>query len=275
MFSRLINFICLFLFTFHQSSTTSNLNREIDSPNLKKMLGEIISLRKSDGKIEIPAHIKHIKLDIGLSYSAPMSQYWLSHEDDLFVFGFEPNPASINSILAGAKKQLEMHGTPLEKKYIGKSFFLIPCALGLSSNSMIKFYVTQNDCGCSSIYQPTSFPIERIIEVPIFSLSSFFDLFPFDSHPVIDYIKIDAQGSDLDIVKSAGHYLAERVVYITLEAENGYYKNTVNSEQDIDNYMQSIGFIRYLSPHTADPTYFNPHYADYAKSNHIQIYQKG
>ena len=230
------------------------------------MVGEVISLRPSDGKIDIPAHIKHIKFDIGLSYSAPMSQSWLSHEADLLVFGFEPNPPSVSSIL---------QGTYLEKRFIGEKFFLIPCALGLSNNTMIKFFVTGNDCGCSSIYFPKDFPIERIIEVPIFSLSAFFDLFPFDTHPIIDYIKIDAQGADLDIVKSAGNYLKERVIYITIEAENRQYEGTVNSVQDIDDYMCSIGFIRYVSPNTSDPTYFNPRYSDYIKDHPIKIYQNG
>ena len=241
-------------------------------PDLKTIVHKVIPIGL-DGKIQIPADIKHIKLDIGLSYSAPMSQYWLSHEDDLLVFGFEPNPASVTSILQGATKRHKLHGSPLEKKYIGKSFFLIPCALGLSNNKTVKFFVTDN-CGCSSVYVPKTFSIECVIEVSIFSLSDFFDLFPFDSHPVIDYIKIDAQGSDLDIVKSAGHYLAERVIYITLEPENTEYEGTVNSHHDIDCYMQSIGFIPHRSPNTDDPTYFNPRYTEYVKSHDIKIYQK-
>lgn len=243
------------------------------SEDFKTMLQKVVPMRV-DGKIEIPTHIKHIKLDIGLSYSAPMSQYWLTHENDLLVFGFEPNPASGHSIMQGATKRHESHGEPLETRFIGKNFFLIPCALGLSTNAMIPFYVT-NDCGCSSVYFPKDFGIEQIIDVPIFSLADFFDLFPFDLHPVIDYIKIDAQGSDLDIVKSAGKYLEERVVYITLEAEDCQYENTVNSCQAINNYMQSIGFIKYSSPSTVDPTYFNPRFAKYIKENNVLIYQKG
>ncbi len=273
MFFRLVNFSCLVFVAVTLLGVTKSSGAHV-SQDLKAIVREVISLRESDGKIKISPHVKHIKLDIGLSYSAPMSQYWLSHEDDLFVFGFEPNPACVTSIFQGAMKRHVSHGDPLKKKFIGKSFFLIPCALGLSSNTMIKFIVTK-DCGCSSIYVPKSFEIERIIDVPIFLLSNFFDLFPFDTHPVIDYIKIDAQGSDLDIVKSAGHYLAEKVIYITIEAENSQYENTVNSSQDIDNYMRSIGFIRHKSSHTSDPTYFNPRYSEYIKNHNVQIYQKG
>lgn len=273
MFSRFINFIYIILFSSYLLVATE-LRNDTQPQDLKTLVGKIIPLRH-DGKIEIPSHIKHVKLDIGLSYSAPMSQQWLTCEKDLMIFGFEPNPASVASILQGATKKYESHGDTLEKKFIGTNFFLIPCALGLSNDTMIKFFVTSKDCGCSSIYQPKDFEIERIINVPIFSLASFFDLFPFDTHSVIDYIKIDAQGADLDIVKSAGHYLEERVIYITIEAENSQYENTVNSSQDIDNYMKNLGFIRYNCPNTSDPTYFNPRFSDYVKNHNVQIYQKG
>lgn len=235
--------------------------------NLKTMVSSIIPLR-ADGKINIPPHVKHVKLDIGLSSSAPMSQQWLTHEDDLLVFGFEPNPNAVRRVLSGKE---------FNKDFIGKSFFLIPCALGLSKDIMIKFFVTSGDEGCSSIYTPkhSIHHVAKIIDVPIFSLAKFFDLFPFDSHPVIDYIKIDAQGADLDIAKSAGNYLKEKVIYITLEAENAQYANTENSEQEIERYMQSIGFIRQESVNTSDPTYFNTRYSSYIKTHTIKIYQKG
>ncbi len=95
-----------------------------------------------------------------------------------------------------------------------------------------------------------------------------------DTHPVIDYIKIDAQGADLDIVKSAGNYLTEHVVYITLEAEDVHYANTVNSAYDIQQYMLSIGFVPHRSSQVSDPTYFNPRFAEYIRQHTVLIYQK-
>lgn len=229
---------------------------------------------RDDGKIFIAEEFKHVKIDVGLSYNAPMSQNWLSHEEALVVFGFEPNPAAVDSILHGAKKRHPAHGEPLDTKYIGKSFFLVPCALGLQSEATIPFYVTKEDCGCSSAYVPKIFEVEKVIQVPIFRLSDFFDLFPFDTHPIIEYIKIDAQGSDLDIVKSAGDYLTRHVLYITLEPENWQYQGTENSGHAIDAYMVSIGFTRVQLAETQDPTYLNNQLANYAKENPIRIYQR-
>jgi len=270
----------VFLLMFLEISLESHLNAEIfpiefsANSDLRQFIPEGISLR-TDGKFYIPSSIQHIKLDIGLSYSAPMSQNWLSNEENLMVFGFEPNPMAVNSILTGAVKRHPSHGTPLEINYIGNSFFLIPCALGNLDSNTVQLYVTKEDCGCSSIYYPKSFEIESTINIPIFKLSDFFDLFPFDTHPIIEYIKIDAQGSDLDIAKSAGNYLKERVVYITIEAENSQYENTNNSTQEIDDFMRDSGFVKYHSESTQDPTYINSKFIEYAKNHKIKIFQHG
>lgn len=266
-----IKYYILLFFTLLLLFTSNNNCSE----NLKAIIEKNVPFR-TDGKISIPHSIQHVRIDIGLSYSAPMSQHWLSHhsEKNLLVFGFEPNPSCVESICSGAQKWHPSHGTPLNKEYIGSQFFVIPCALGIEHNQSAKFYVTQ-DCGCSSLYAPKIITLEKTITVPIFTLANFFDLFPFDTHPIIDYIKIDAQGADLDIVKGAAHYLSERVVYVTLEAEDFHYDNTTNSVSAIEEFMIQNGFIRYNSSNTEDPTYFNPRFLDYTKETQIQIYQKG
>ena len=218
-----------------------------------------------NGKLILPLNIEHIKFDIGLSYSAPQSQKWLSKENNLIVFGFEPHPDSINSIKNGAIKRHFNHGEPLDIKYIDNNFFLIPCALGLK-NSYVNLYSTKNDVGCSSIFEPNWFNINDIFSVPCFTLKSFFDLFPFEDYPLIEYIKIDAQGSDLNIIKSGEEYIKNNVSIVTLEAENTQYKNTSNSEIEINNYMESIGFEKIKTIKTCDPTFVNK------KFKHLDIY---
>lgn len=218
-------------------------------------------IRISNGKIVIPENTKHIKIDIGLSYSAPHSQVWLEKEEDLCVFGFEPHPESINSILSGAVKRHPSHGKPLETKYIDNGFNLIPCALSSFSNN-IKLYSTPQDIGCSSIFEPINTIVNKIYEVPCFTLVDFFEIFPFDDFPIIEYIKIDAQGSDLDIIKGGKDYISKYVVIITIEPENDCYKNTVNSFDDIVKYMTSINFSLIETTQAKDPTFVNNHFLD-------------
>jgi FkbM family methyltransferase len=238
----------------------------------------LMEILKSNGipfngdKIKIDPSFKHIKLDIGLSYNAPQTQNWLQNESDLLVFGFEPNPSSVESIKSPENhKTHPSHGEVLEQKYIGTSAFIIPIALG-SQNSSLNFYVTQDDPGTSSLYEPKTFAIKEIIEVPVFQLSAFFDLLPFETINFIEYIKIDAQGSDLQIVQSGKDYIQEKVVYITVEAESEQYLGSdYNNETNISEYMNSIGFKKIYHPNTTDPTYVNLRFIE--ESKHIYINQ--
>ena len=102
-------------------------------------------------------------------------------------------------------------------------------------------------------------------DVQVFSLSDFFEFLPLDTHTLnyIDYIKIDVQGLDFKVLKSAKHYLSDYVVYVTAEPESQQYHdaedNTINSMIE---YMSSIGFVYFIHPNTADPTFLNTKFQD-------------
>jgi FkbM family methyltransferase len=224
---------------------------------------------------ELPENITHVKLDIGLSYNAPQSQVWLEREPNLVVFGFEPNPEAVNSILSGnIRKKEEYHGEPIHSKYINHRFFLFPVCLSNVETPMTKvFYsTTGGDCGTSSLYKPIDFTYDEV-DVKVFSLRDFFDVFPWNRFSYIDYIKIDAQGSDLDILKGAGNYLKERVVYITAEpGDSGYHECGHNNEHEITKYLSSQNFIKISHPNTQDPTYINLKFIQY--KDKIFIHQR-
>jgi FkbM family methyltransferase len=225
----------------------------------------------------IPESIKRIKIDVGLSYNVPHAQNWLSREKDLFVLGFEPDPESVEIISKGNIQQKPGHGTPLSDEN-AKRFHLFPVALGnVESPSSLFFHIMTNDCGTSSLYYPTN-PIlgdvKKIVKVPVYKLSHFLEKFPWDRFPMIEFLKVDAQGADLDVLKGADNYLKDRVVYVTAEPESTSYKDCANnSEHNICEYMKSIGFERIQHPNTQDPTFVNSKYKDIASD--IYIYQWG
>ena len=209
----------------------------------------------------IPNHIKKIKLDIGLSVNAPVSQKLLEYEDDVFVFGFEPNIDSIVNIKNGNKKKYPWP-IILNTKYISENrFFIIPIALeNVNEEQNLLFHNTINDPGTSSLYKPINNKIGNYNKsyTPVFSLKHFFDLFNWKRFPYIEWIKIDAQGSDLNIIKGAKNYLMEKIVYVTLEEDSINYENVNdNNEQNITEYMLSNNFIKIDHPNTVDPTYLN------------------
>ena len=93
----------------------------------------------------------------------------------------------------------------------------------------------------------------------------------------IDYIKLDTQAKDLDIIKSAIDIIKDKVVWITAEGDGGYYneeniknENKCNSK-NIIKYMTKNNFIYVNHPNTNDPTFYNKKYEEIKDS--IFIYQ--
>lgn len=217
--------------------------------------------------LNIPEFCRHVKIDIGLSYGANQSSNWLDNENDVMVFGFEPNPEAYQCILNGdIQLRHPSHasaGTPLNKKHLlsGRMHIFNVALSNFEKIEEMDFYVNSKDCGTSSLYSHDQIylgPIEKVIKVPVYNLKMFFDNFQWEKIPYIDYIKIDAQGSDLNILKGAGKYLSERVVYVTAEPDGNQYigANDCNSE-NITKYMNSVNFTRIKHPNTHDPTFIN------------------
>ena len=215
---------------------------------------------------KIPECKKRVKIDIGLSFNAPQTKNWLENDNknnDLYIIGFEPNPHNYNYILNNNIIQNDGHTK------------IIPVALS-DKNGEMDFYCMKNDSGTSSLYCPVDNgylgDIKEVVKVPVFTLKDFFDIFDWDKFPIIEYIKIDAQGADFDILKGAGDYLKERVVYITAEPEDSCYigcsHNNVNNMMD---YLEKQDFIYIKHPNTIDPTFINKKYIHLA--NDIFIVQ--
>lgn len=240
-------------------------------------------LLDNNNKLSIPESIKHVKLDIGLSYNAPFSTFWCNHQPDLFVFGFEPHPGTYAFLKdKSPQKYHPIYNRNFEPNpHVDNRLCILPVALSDKGGVEMDFFQMSVDVGVSSLFKPTEqffqknteYSVESVTKVPVFTLKDFFDLFPFDRFPYIEYIKIDAQGSDLNIVKGAGTYLSERVVYITLEADGYQYEGANNcNENDIVSYMESIGFVKIAHPNTMDPTFLNKNFIHLANS--VSILQR-
>jgi FkbM family methyltransferase len=210
---------------------------------------------------------KRINLDIGSSYYAPHSQVWLEKDPDLFVFAFEPIPESAEELKRGPVLRFDNLPKAIESKYLSR-LSVIPCALGPENGVEKKFYMTTNHADCSSLLRPALFDyIERSVQM--WRLDAFLKHLNF---PYIDYVKIDAQGFDFEIIKSAGIEASRRIVYVTLENELGQYHGINHSQEDVDKYMESIGFEKVTNMDTKDPTYVNIALRD--KRDGCIVYQK-
>ena len=221
--------------------------------------------------LNIPENITHIKIDVGLGMNNIQSQNWLKNESNLFIFMFDPNTDSINSSI----NNMNNYNNIINNNK--NSFHIIPVALSnVKEEQQLEFYSMQNDGGTSSLFKPINEslgPVKNKNIVKTYSLKHFFDLFPWERFEYIEYIKIDAQGADLDIIKSAGDYLRDRVVYITAEPEYTDYENcSNNTSENMEEYLLTQNFIKINHPNTDDPTFINKKFIEL--KDKIYIFQK-
>lgn len=204
-----------------------------------------------------PAHLTRLRLDVGLAFNAPMSEMWLAADPELCVVGFEPNEDSLRLMLCGPVPDFPASGSWMQRQRVGTTFYPVPCALWDRPEREMEFYKITGaigkgpDAGCSGRWPRPELNgiFTETTTVPALRLSDFFDCVPWDRFPRVEYLKIDAEGSDADILRGAGAYLRERVVYATVEhgaaaallRSNGF----VDSKQD-----------------TVDPTFFNPRFSN-------------
>lgn len=238
----------------------------------------------NNDKIFIPDWVTSIKLDVGVCYTAAHTQNWMDADPGAMVFGFEPNPVSYKSITSKPEDRPKgfrgyMNGDTarfhqIEYDLVGKRCFFLPVALSdVSEPEIMDFYCTANMPDCSSLMKPkpTFTDVDDVVKVPVYNLSDFFNLLPNDA--IVDFIKVDVQGADLKVLKGAGNFLAERVVFVTAEPEPEkaqYINCSDNSAENIRNYMKSIDFTEIKHPNTHDPTFLNNKFRE---RSHVYISQ--
>lgn len=218
--------------------------------------------------MEIPKHIKRIKIDVGIGQFNINSTNWLCNDWNLFVCMFDASPKSIHY----AKHAMLRYESAFEQHK--NRYYIHNVALGnVETPTTAEFYEMLKDSGTSSLHVPTAEhlgPVERKISVNLISLKHFFDTFPWDRFEYIEYLKVDVQGADLDVLKGAGSYLKDRVVYVTAEPESEEYSGcSHNTTQNITEYMLSQNFVKIDHPKTKDPTFLNIKFAHLRDSIYI------
>ena len=250
--------------------------------------------------LKIPSNIKRIKIDIGLADDALHSNIWLGKEhnflEDTIVFGFEPDPRNVKMI-----KDFKIQSKrKIPYECLNKNFFLLPCALGntsISENEVTYFYQHKTNPDLSSCYLPKTLLedydddeeindfIKEIlknseyqrISVPIFSLNHFLKFIDFNKFPVIDYLKINTNGSDQDIIKGISPVFLKKIAFITFNG-NGEYRSFNNIYDTTylltkEGFIENNGKIKLLKSFNTDPTFYNKELEDVIKSRMITYYQ--
>lgn len=186
-------------------------------------------------QIVLPDWVKRVKIDVGLSYSASNSIHWIREGPHLMVFGFEPLLESCEILRNWISKQEN-------RDKLQSQLIILPVALGQQSGRA-QLHITAS----SSLLAPREMEERESITVPVFPLRGLMVALPWERIQRVDYLKLDCQGLDLQILQSTGEAWLNKIAIITAEAEDDQYLDSANGLFDLVSYMKSNGFI-HLNP---------------------------
>ena len=251
----------------HKGNQTSNFDYRI-FPSYKCPID-------NNGKLIIPHYARKIRFDVGLSQTAHIAQFWMDSDEELFVICIEPNRYNLARIISGTGTWLYK----LNPGLIDKRCYLLPyAAKNINAPELTTFFCTADDSGCSSVHKPIDHVVKREVHVESINLNWILRSICDKRFPIIDYIKLDCQAEDGNIIMSILESI-ERVAVITFEHESSQYYSNI---QELEYYKRILiengffeanleNFEKYkLSSslfHVDDPTYINTRHVDYVRSS--------
>lgn len=188
----------------------------------------------------------NIKIDIGMSFNAPMTINWLSNEEGLVVLGFEPDKRNFNQIANLSCCTFFSDNFIILKI---KQNIAIIFRMALSADESVTYrrlYQTIIDSGGSSLHKPIAFKYANQKElVETWNLDSILRCQPFDSIDLIHHIKIDTQGHDFQVCLGALNTLKYTLV-LTAESSVGRdYEVDPDECEKLKILVSELGFCRY------------------------------
>lgn len=177
-----------------------------------------------------------LRVDVGLSWNAPCSRSWLKTFGDVYVIGYEPNPESCMSSMDLVERDGNL-----------SRFSIRECALSdVDKKGKATFYKTDGDVGCSSLYRPNETLGVGFLEteVVVYPAGRIFTDAMELGFSVIELLKIDAQGSDMKILRNIKDDLQKSVVFLDVELDSSQYEvDDGYTEEDLMSFLLSLGFV--------------------------------
>ncbi|PMP92043.1 MAG: FkbM family methyltransferase [Hydrogenobaculum sp.] len=172
-------------------------------------------------------------IDIGCRWG--FADRFIKNIDKLNIFGFDPDEEECKT---------------LQAKYNHPHIRLVPFALSDDLREY-KLHITENP-GCSSIYKPDDFVLNTFLwcggqkpksEAYIKTIT--LDLWAKENNiSSADYIKIDVQGAELDVLRGAKDIL-KTTSFIEIEVEFNPLYEGIPLFSHIDLFLRDQGFVLY------------------------------
>ncbi len=162
------------------------------------------------GRIVLPPGVRRVWLDVG----AHCCEYTLPHlrvQEDLCVIAFEPLPQYWRRLRDTHPRLLALPFAVSTQN--GTAVFRQTAFAASSTLLPIDSEVVSEWKCCGGVDAENAFNVVNEFETPTVRLDEVIPRIPLD---VVEFLKVDAQGHDLEVVQSAGEYLS-RVIRIQVE----------------------------------------------------------
>ncbi len=170
-------------------------------------------------------------IDAGARYGAHPT--WQKFDGEMIYFAFEPDKKEaerLKSVISVEKFEIIDHALSSSE---GKRKFHITKHRGYCS-----FLEPDNDCIWFRSFRPGESEIESVINVQTVTIDGFAE----KRGCKIDFLKIDTEGAELDVIKGAGKQLAENVIGIRAET---FFQQCYKGQAlfpDLHNFLMEKGF---------------------------------
>lgn len=183
-----------------------------------------------------------IALDVGAQYGQE-AELFLS--EGYTVYAFDPAPDMYKHLTANFGKH--------------SGFFPVPMGVDIE-NRWARFGITLHG-GCSSIHQfnpniqkewtndipREDFTFIDATTIMMIRLDTFMEIYGIDK---VEYLWIDAQGNDLNVLKSLGNRVSDvRQGRCEVAYRTNLYANVVNDHVTVNTWLSDAGFITRVVPH--------------------------
>lgn len=174
---------------------------------------------------------KMVVVDVGAR--GGFSPAWDVLQDQVRLIGFEPDTEEcdrLNADAAGTSK--EYYPAALHRDKGRRTFYVtaFPSSSGF----------TKPDAGFYSRFpDERNMAVEETTELDTTSLDAFAEEHGIGS---VDFLKIDVEGSDLDVLQGSAHLLDRSVLGVAVEVEWDRVRDGQAPFADVDSYLRSLGF---------------------------------
>ncbi len=189
------------------------------------------ALRETFGRWARSRSYRRIWIDVG-AHEGELTFPFAAVDPKLLVYAFEPNLQAASRIMGRLRNYVVLPIAVAEHDGSAE--------LQLNAYEQSSSLLPPDAAGLESWVSEQSFNVVESVTVPTMRLDTFMNRAGIES---VDFLKIDAQGLDLEVVKSAGDRLVD-VARVQLEATTGAYRQYEGApgRAAVIEFMESRGF---------------------------------